>query len=168
MEFCLSSDARHARAEEEFKERVRREEEEARRAAEVHALPLPPATFESLDRPVRSDKTLTQPVKVVLHSAARAQGRAQWEEENQARIERNEAERRDTMIAREEEERMAVAELRSRPHTAGGMSFKAKPIEWTNAAPSNAMLSSAPLTTPVTPKLLTKTRAAIRREAPLA
>ncbi|CAN0068889.1 unnamed protein product [Scytosiphon promiscuus] len=89
-EFSLSSQARHEKAEHEFRERVRQEEERARRSrriSKVIALPLPAATFEPELYPERTEKTLTQPVEVVMHSSARAEGRAKWEEENQARLE---------------------------------------------------------------------------------
>lgn len=48
---------------------------------------------------------------------------------------------------------------------------QAKPIKWSAAAPECAQLSTAPLTTPMTPNLRTKRRAAMNavpREAPMA
>ncbi|CAN0311427.1 unnamed protein product, partial [Ascophyllum nodosum] len=54
-EFRLTSQARHERAELEFMERVSREEEQTRRASEVHALPLPVATFEPEPYPQRTE-----------------------------------------------------------------------------------------------------------------
>lgn len=42
---------------------------------------------------------------------------------------------------------------------------QAKPIKWNNAPPEVAQLSTAPLTTPITPNLRTKQRAAINAAA---
>ncbi|CAM9391935.1 unnamed protein product [Laminaria digitata] len=169
-EFCLSSQTRHERAAQEFKDRVRMEEERARRATQVVALPLPAATFEPELYPERTELALTQPVERVLHSSARAEGRAKWEENNQARIEAEEIARVDLVKATAAAEKRAIAELRRRSHSEGGMAFKAKPIKWTATAPDCAQLSTAPLTTPITPNLRTKRRAmnAAPLEAPIA
>ncbi|CAM9551549.1 unnamed protein product [Ectocarpus sp. 4 AP-2014] len=158
-EFCLTSQARHEKAAQEFQDRVRKEEERARRATQVIALPLPAATFEPELYPERTEVSLTQPVERVLHSSARAEGRAKWDEENQARQAHEERVKREQEEAAAAAERRSISELRRRSHDDGGMSFKAKPIKWNSAPPEVAQLSTAPLTTPVTPNLRTKRRA---------
>ncbi|CAN0276343.1 unnamed protein product [Ascophyllum nodosum] len=129
-EFRLSSQARHELAALEFRKKIVIEDELNRRASEVHALPLPEATFKPKPYPRRTEVSPFQHAEVTLHSAARAEARARWEARNQARLKAMERCRRKKAEALAAELDRVIAELRRLPLEEGGMSFKAKPIRW--------------------------------------
>ncbi|CAN0311376.1 unnamed protein product [Ascophyllum nodosum] len=98
---------------------------------------------------------------MMLHSTARAEERGRWDMENNARLDAAERQRREVKEAMAAEEQRAIAELRRRPFEEGGMAFKAKPITRSSPPQEGPHMSTAPLTTPITPNLRTTRRALI-------
>ncbi|KAJ1401385.1 hypothetical protein B484DRAFT_405742, partial [Ochromonadaceae sp. CCMP2298] len=169
--FQLRSSIRHKEAVASFqRESSSLAERESRESSGFHALPLPQTTYTAETERARAAHALVVPLPMQLQSGLRAAKRADFNQEvgeKQAKLE----DVRNTLTKQQQQrESLEVQEWRRRAVEEGGLMFKAKPIGTADQYPSKAP-PATPLTTPFSPKLLTKARSCMkeaRHSVPLA
>jgi hypothetical protein len=158
--FQLRSSLRHEEAVANF-QRESSSLAEREKLSEFHALPVPKTTYRAETVSAPPAHALVVPLPMRLQSGLRAAKRADFNQEvgqNAAKL----ADMRNTLTKQKlQREGLEVQERRRKTIAEGGLMFQAKPISTADQYPTQAV-PSTPLTTPFSPKLLTKARSCMK------
>lgn len=146
--FNLQSELRHRQYQEQFHQRLAKEEAELTRQREFHSRPAPHA---GPFQPKKSTKPLTSVEPIRLHSSERALKRRQFDEQVRTREQEMADRERRLAEGRQQREAAEIKALRQQ------LVPKAHPVM--HYAPVVVKASDRKLTVPISPALLTKGRA---------
>jgi len=153
--FSLASDVRHEENERKMLVERQREEDETRERSLFKA--TEPTVLDKSPFMVRkSSKPLTEISNFELESDRRAEKRVLFDKQIQAKLEDMEQAKKEQEMQQLEEDKRQINQLRA------AASFRANPIKYSTSG-MHVTPSVKPLTTPMSPALMTKSRANIAK-----
>jgi len=153
--FSLASDARHEENERRLLVERQREEDETRERSLFKA--TEPTVLDKSPFMVRkSSKPLTEISNFDLESDRRAEKRELFDKQIRAKLEDMEHAKKEQEMQQLEEDKRQINQLRA------AAAFKANPIKYSTSG-MHVAPSTTPLTTPMSPALMTKSRANIAK-----